>query len=283
MKKSLNLLLIMILYSQVFLGQDNFSRGIEAAQQSKFVIADSLFHEYLKENPHDVNARFNIANIKLQLKDTCTFCNLMQNISVDYKDKDAMKLFSSICGKTDTLFYNKKFELTTEKKPRYSIISIPNFCDKSFNVNIHDNSKKNISVVSTPDIISSYKTNVIASYRLKSDGSKIYLFVLDSEPIFPGGKDKRELYTELSADIQQAKKELSLYHIVVNVVYTIDKTGQIKDFEIDYIKGVLKDNETKEKLKTYVSSYFMNMPSHIPAKFRNENVDYRKRDMIVFW
>ncbi len=283
MNRHLILFLSLTVYCQVVLSQDNFSKGVAAAQQNKYIVADSLFTEYLKTNPLDVNAAFNRANVKLQLGDTCVFCNIMHEISVAYKDKEAWKLFTKICGKTDSLYCNDNFELTKDKKSRYLIVSIPNFCDKSYEVNIHDNKRKNVSIITSPDLFSSYRTNVIASYRLNNDGYKTYLFLVDSNPIFPGGNEKKDLYKEMNIDIQQIKKELNLYHVVVNVVYIIDKTGNIKDLKIVRIKGDLKDEETIEKLKIYINSYFMNMPKHIPAKFRNENVDFQVQDMITFW
>lgn len=283
MKTHFILFLSMTVYCQILWSQDNFTKGLEAVQQNKFTVADSLFTEYLNTNPHDANASFNLANVKLQLGDTCFFCNIMQSISIGYKDKEAWKLFTNTCGKTDSLYYNDKFEFTTDKKPRFMVVSIPNFCDKSSDVTIHDNKRKNVSIMTTPDLFSSYKTNIIASYRLNNDGLKTYLFLLDSKPIFPGGDENKDLYRKMNADVQQAKNELNLYHVVVNVEYVIDKTGKIKDFKIVRTTGDLKDEGTKEKLKNYVSSYFMNMPKHIPAKFRNENIDLQVQDIITFW
>lgn len=283
MRKYFILVYCVIVYSQIIHCQDNFSKGVIAEQQDNYKLADSLFTEHLNSNPKDVNARFNSANVKLQLGDTCTFCNTMSKISISYKDKEALKLFTNTCGKTDSIYLNDKFELTTDKKPRYMIVSVPIFCDKSHDVYIHDNKRKNVSIVTTPDLFSSYKTNVIANYLLDKDGNKTYLFLADSTPAFPGGDENKELYKNINGDIQQAKKELNLYHVVVHVEYIIDKKGNMKEFKIVGISGDTKNKETKEKLEAYVSSYFKDMPTHIPAKFRNENVDCLKKDWVTFW
>jgi len=284
MKKNIIIFLSLIVYCQVTWGQKDFNKGVEAAKQNKFAVADSLFTEYLKKNPFNVSARFNLANVKLQLGDTCIFCSLMNGISMVYKDKEARRLFNNTCGKTDSVYYNENFELTTDKKPRYMIETIPDFCNKTYDVYIHDNKQKNASTIRTPDLMSSYNTNIIANYRLNNDGSKTYKFLVGSEPKFPGGEEKRFLYKKMNAnELQAKKKEWNLYHVVVNVEYIVDKTGDIKDLKIANTDGDIKNEEIKEKLKIYVSSYFMNMPKHIPAKFRNENVDYLVNDFLSFW
>jgi hypothetical protein len=283
MTKNLLLILSLTFYCQTLLAQDNFKKGLAAAKQNKFIVADSLFSEYLKKFPLDVNAKFNIAKIKLQFGDTCVFCKVMRDISIGYKDKEAFNEFSSICGKVDTLFYNKNFELTTERKPRYMLVSFPDFCDKSHSISIHDNKRNGISIITTPDIINSYRTNIIANYRLNIDGSKTYLFILNSKPIFPGGNENIFKYKEMNVDIQQAKSELNLYHVVVKVEYIIDKNGEVKDVKILSITGDTKDPNTKEKLINYTKACFLKMPKHIPAMYNNENVDFLVNDMISIW
>ena len=278
MKKYLILFFSMTIYCQVIWCKDNFAKGLLAAQQNNYIAADSLFTEYLKKFPTDANAKFNLANVKLQLRDTCRFCNDMMLLSLGYGDKEAWKLFSNTCGKIDSLYYNDKFELTSDKKPRFIVVSIPHFCEKSYGVTIYDNKRKNIPT----NILSLDKKDAIANYKLQNDGSKTYFLLADSKPMFPGGAENKELYQKININIQQAKKELKLYRVVVDVWYVIDKTGAIRDFIIDCINTDL-DDATKEKLKTYVTSYFMNMPKHIPAKFMNENVDFAVKDRIYFW
>lgn len=265
------------------MSQDNFTKGITAIQQNQYILADSLFTERLKTHPNDVNAAFNRANVRLQLGDTCNFCKTMYGISFSLNDKEALKLFTSTCGIIDSLYYNDDFELTIDKKPKYLMVSYPLHCDNSYEVIIHDNKRKNVSTMITPNPLTIYNTNIIANYRQNNDGIKTYSFIASSKPGFPGGSGKKDLFKKRNANVQQIKNELSLYHVVVSVEYIIDKTGNIKDLKIVNITGNVNDKETKMKLIAYVSSYFMKMPKHIPAKFRNENVDFLVNDIITFW
>lgn len=283
MSKQIILILSMIFYCQFALSQDNFTKGITAVQQKKYLHADSLFTERLNTHPHDVNAAFNKAILRLQLGDTCYFCKTMYNISLSLNDMEALKLFTSTCGKIDSLYYNDDFEPTTVKKPRYLVVSYPLHCDNSYEVNIHDNKRKNVSAMLTPNPLIIKKTNIIANYRQNNDGTKTYLFLSRSTPEFPGGSGKKELFKKRNANVQQIKNELNLYQVVVRVEYIIDKTGNLKDLNVVGITGNVNDEETKVKLIAYVSSYFMKMPKHIPAKFRNENVDFLVKDRIVYW
>lgn len=283
MKKQIFLILSLTVYCQVVWSQDNFTKGITAAQQNEYILADSLFTEHLKIYPQDVNATFNRANVKLQLGDTCNFCKTMYDISFGLNDKEAWKLFTSTCGKADSLYYNDDFELTTVKKPRYLIVSVPIHCDNSYEVNIHDNKRKNVSTMIASSPLTIYNTNIIANYRLNNDGTKTYSFIASSKPEFQGGDEKKDLFKKTNANVQQIKNELNLYHVDVRVEYIIDKTGNIKDLKIGRITGNVNDEETKVKLIDYVTSYFMKMPKHIPAKFRNENVDFLVKDAITFW
>lgn len=283
MNKQIILILSLVLYCQLALSQDNFTKGLTAFQQNKYILADSLFTERLKTHPNDVNAAFNRANVRLQLGDTCNFCKTMYEISLGLNDQEALTLLNGTCGKIDSLYYNDDFEPTAVTNSRYLTVSYPLHCDNSYEVVIHDNKRKNVSTMITPNPLIINHTNIIANYRQKNDGTKTYSFIANSTPEFPGGSGKKDLFKKSNANVQQIKNELNLYHVVVNVEYIIDKTGDIKDLKVTGITGNVNDKDTKMKLIAYVSSYFMKMPKHTPAKFLNENVDFLVRDMITYW
>lgn len=283
MRKFLIVIFSLIAYNQTVWSIDDFSKALEAAQRKDYILADSLFTTYLINNPNDVNARFNKANVKLIMKDTCAFCNDMFNIGNWYDDKEAWELYNVKCGKIDSLYYNDKYELISGIKPRIMIVSVPFNCEKLKVFYVHDMKKKGASMIITPDIMNNRSSDIIASYILKKDGTKTFKFIFDSKPSYPGGKETKDLCREMNADLQQARSELNLHHVYVNVQYVIDKTGAVKDFEILRIEGKLKDDETKQKLESYVTAYFNSMPSHIPAEYRSEKVDYLVHDGVDFW
>lgn len=261
------------------IGQNYFKIGMEYSKAGDYSKADSFFILHLKRYPADKNARFNHGTMKLYQGDTCSFCDVMLQICHFYLDKDACKLCYSICGKSDTSYYDKDYIRTDNKRARYLEITENHRYLDYQTVIVHDKKNPGETVILNSDIMNPLRTDIIAIYNLYKDSSKVFTYTL-TPPLFPGGDDAKSIFREKNYYIQKAKNELNMSKLIANVSYIIDRYGNVRDINLISISYKV---ENIDRLKEYINDIIINMPKQMPAKFRGENVDYLVQDFISFW
>ncbi|MFZ4546621.1 MAG: hypothetical protein ACOYN4_04270 [Bacteroidales bacterium] len=276
------LIIVFLFIAQCFMikAQDLFKMGLDQFQKGEYAIADSILSLYLMQFPNDRNGIYNHAVTKLYRGDTCSFCNEMFFLRELHLDKEAGNLYSKFCIASDTVFYDGNYVRSTNRKSRFmEIIESPK--DTNYKTAyIHDKrNRNNTTQMCYADLNRTKSSNIIAVYRLYEDSSKVFYFT-QTPPSFPGGNDARSEYRKNNPDIQKAKAELNLSKFTANIEYIVDKTGNIRDVKLISTKYEIENTEV---LMKYINSIISSMPKQIPAKFRDENVDYLSNDFISFW
>jgi hypothetical protein len=264
-------------YSQNF-----FNLGNEYMNKHQYLRADSFFLLHIKKFPDDQNAHFNHATIKLYLKDTCGFCKDMIDMCHNYYDKDACKISFSFCGKSDSIFYDKHYNKTSQTKARYMQITESYRCLNYKTIYYKDNHEIGIINFEKGDVRKIRNSNIAAICNLYSDSSKEFTFILDekSSPSFPNDSERKK-FNKIENEIKnEAIKKLNLSKVVVNSSCLIDTSGNVRDFTIDRINKEVKDIDS---LKMYVFKILTNLPVMKPATFQGEKVNYRWSKIVSFW
>ena len=278
--KQLPILVLLMLCSCVLRAQNIYTVAQSYFEKGEYIVADSLFRVYLKEEPKDLNAHFNLGVTRLYLGDTCTFCNEMLILRKAANDQDANKLYLSLCGTSDTLYFDKNYASGTTEKVRYMEVIEKDRCYDYKLVTVHDKKNMGKSVSYNPyDIQNPTKTDVVAVYRLYPDHRKVYTFSIN-EPIYKGG-DAAKLEFKMSDPlIRQTKMDFNLENAVARIEYIVDKNGNIKDLTlVSANKPIDRYDDFKQRITQIVSG----MPRYTPARFRDENVDFLVSDYISFW
>lgn len=275
----LNIFLILFLLCASGNAQDLFKIGMGYYEKDNYLMADSLFTLQLKKFPTDRNLRFNRGAVKLCLKDTCAFCKDMEDVYHAFRDKDAGNLFFSFCCKADTLYFDKNYLRSNKEHYRYYEIIEHNKYASFRYCEVHDKKSKGETVILNRGNLDGVKTDIIATYKAYGDTSKIYSFTL-TPPSFGGNEDAKLRYLHNSPYFNQAMNDLKLHHIIVYVAYIVDKNGRIRNIKV---LGTNSKIDKMEDLTNYTTLIISNMPPLVPAKFRDENVDYMMNDFISFW
>ncbi len=280
MKQFLIILILISSYSLKGQDLDFFTVGMEYFNRGEYYEADSMLNLHLNKFPNDGNAKFNKCLIKIFIGDTCGFCNQIIHICHGYNDREACNLFYKICGKSDTIYYDKNKIECNKEKARYKEITETNMCKNYNTVYVHDKKKKGKTIhLNYSDITNSQKSDLIAIYHLYDNDKKIFVYSLIG-PKRRGGDEARSDYMTDNVHIKKAKEELNLNKFVANLEYIVDKTGSINSVRL---VSTSYDVENLEKLKEYINLIVSEMPRYIPAQFENENVDYIVKDFISFW
>ncbi len=279
----IQIIFVLLLYSLSMSAQDYFKEGVKYYRQKNYVMADSMFTKQLNVNPSDQNVIFNSGIVKLNLKDTCAFCNDMYILYHTFQDKNAEKLYFLLCGRNDTMYFDKHY-LPSDKHhfKYYEILEHHKYTNllNGLYGEIHaPKSNHRLTIASTIYPLSKIPNDIIATFCLYGDSTREYLFT-QSPPSFPGDEDAKLKYVLHSPYYIQAMKELKLHHVVVDVQYIIDKDGKIKDITVTEING---KTDNIEELKKLTKLIIANMPTQIPATFMGEKVDYLKSDFVSYW
>ena len=282
--KILGVLLICFISSQA---KNYFKLGVENFKKENYALADTFFTKQLMESPDDKNVIYNRGIVRLILKDTCTFCHDMWNISHTFNDAEAAKLYYSHCGHVDTLFYDKNYLPIDKVNCRYYEIIEHNKYFTYTTGEVRDKKNKNRSVIMTPGILEPIHSNVIASYRIFGDTLKIYSFTL-SPPKFPGDDDAEYNYVKHSPYYKMAMTELKLHRLSTEGEYIVDKYGRTRDFKLVDVSVHIKEKVEAfkgdlERLTYLTKMIVLRMPTYTPGKFMDENVNYRVNVFIDYW
>lgn len=275
------LIILILLFSNCYLlkSQNLFKVGLKHFEKGEYKVADSLFSLYLKNSPKDINAHYNHGVTRLYLGDTCSFCDEMTILRVFFRDESVNDLYYKICSSIETHYYDKNYVNCERGEERFTEVIEKNRCCDYKTVTVHDKESMGKAVVFNPSNLNSDKSDINAIYRLYIDGHKIFTFTF-TQPSYPGGDDAKSEFKDKSPLIQLTKQIFNLHEVTANVEYIIDKDGSIRDIE-------LVDVNTKiaqmEDFKKYVNQIILSMPKQIPAKYRDENVDYLVRDFLSFW
>jgi len=282
--KILGALLICIISTHA---QNYFKLGVENFKKENYVLADTFFTKQLIESPGDKNVRYNRAIVSLILKDTCTFCHDMWNISHTFNDSEAANLYYLHCGQVDTLFYNNSYLPTDKEHCRYYEIIEHNKYFAYITGEVKDKKNNNRSSIITAGVFPPIHSNIIASYKIDGDTSKVYSFTL-SPPKFPGDDEAEYDYIKHSPYFKQAMTELKLYRLSTHCEYVVDKSGRTGDFKLlntgVHIKEQVETFKGDMERLTYLTKMIvLSMPEFTPGKFRDKNVDYLVEVFIDYW
>ena len=275
--------IILFLFSNCFgvQSQNLFKIGLKHFKNGDFQIADSLFVVYLKDNPEDINAHYNHGVVSLYLRDTTGFCEEMLMLRNNIPDKSIDKQYFKICGSLETFYLDNNYLTCIRENARFTeVIETYKYLDFK-TVIVHDKKNKGKTThVYLNDIMNPEKTDIIAVYQLKSDGSKLFLYC-ENPASFPGGNAAHSEFRDKFPLIQQVKNLLHLHEVVTDVQYIVDKKGNINDIKFLRVqRGKVKQ---LEELKKWVIEIISKMPIQIPASYQDKNVDYLVNDFLSFW
>jgi hypothetical protein len=273
---TISILLFLGISSQ---SQNYFKQGTDYLQNGNYYLADSFLTLHLEKIPGDRNARFNRAITKLHLNDSCSFCNDLYAINNPWEqDVEALDLYFEYCGKTDTIFYDKKWNISDRYEYRYYEVMEYHKCSDLINGKIHDIKLK--SKISSLSIHQTelFKTDLFAFYYLDSNKNKIYTLT-DSPPLFPGGIESFYTAIENSPYYAEALENLNIPNKLIKIQLLISKSGHTEILEIESIS---QDNDFMEALTDYIELIFSHIPNYKPAKLKGKEVDFRKREVISF-
>jgi len=215
--KQLSLLFLLLICSCLLRSQNIYDIAQSYYAKGNYAVADSLFRVYLQDEPRDLNAHFNLGVTRLNLGDTCSFCNEMLVVRKAASDADANRLYLSICGTSDTLLLDKNYAAGTTEKVRYIEVIEQDRCYDYKAVTVHDKKSMGKSVTFNPyDLKNSTKSDIVAVYRLYPDHRKVYTFSI-IEPIFNGGDQAKREFRDSDPLIRQTKMDFNLEKVVAHV------------------------------------------------------------------
>ncbi|WP_321425061.1 hypothetical protein [uncultured Bacteroides sp.] len=272
-------IVLLFFVTNVF-AQNNFKIGLDYLNKGNYALADSFLTLHLKKYPGDNNALFNKGTAELNLQDTCSFCNTMYKMNKIFEfDRQALDLYYSHCGYTDTIYYDNKFVLSDKTNFRYyEVIGHHKYFD-FITGKIHDNKgKTNITSFNLSNI-ETKTTDIIAIYRIMNNDSIKTYSVTDTPPKYPKGPDALHENIRNSRFYTLAKKNLNLPEVTVDVEFIVDKNGKTNAFKIISTRPQI---EIKEDLNKYISLIFKTLPDYIPGKFNGKNVDFEMFESIRF-
>lgn len=276
------LLIFILFFTSCFVSksQNLFETGLNHFNKGEYFAADSLFSLYLKEAPNDINAHFNHGATRLYLRDTCGFCEEMLIMRYTFRDNTANDLYFKVCSSLDTLFYDKQNVSCKKEKARFIEIIENRKCSEYKLVTVHDKRNKGNTILINPsDIVSLDKSDIVAVYRLYSNSLKVFEFC-SIQPTFSGGDEVLTEFRNKSPLVLQTKNMFNLSHVVAHVEYVVDRYGDIRDINLINVDSKI---DQMEDFKKHISMIISSMPKHIPATYRDENVDYLVRDFLSFW
>jgi|GEM_PF-1436815 len=276
--RNLTLLVIIVFTGLYSNSQDYFKLGTKFFNEGNYQLADSFYTIYLTKQPIDINGIYNRGVSRLYLHDTCTFCMDLYKINEIVEiDKKAQELYYQYCGRADTIYYNKYFELSTKSEYRYfEVIQHHRYLQK-ITGKIYDKKRKiEVSPVSLSQIIT-YRTNVFASYTIDENGEKLYA-ITDCPPSLPKGSTISEdvKYSDYYQDI---KKSLSLTDVSVFVSFVINNNGEIKNIKIEKTRPKI---EITDNLLKGLQTLYSQLPKYTPGKLKGRNINYSMMDIIKF-
>lgn len=262
--------------------QDYFKAGLYYFNKGNYFLADSCFTLQLQMSPSDRNAKFNRGLMRLFIKDTCSFCNDMSDLFHSLNDTTAKKLYFTFCAKSDTIFYDKNYlPIINEDKHRFYEVIEHSRCKNYVYGEVHDKKENGGKYLIRSNSAFPYifQDDEIGIYYSYGDTLKVYSFT-KTPAAFQGDEEARLYYIHNSPYFKQAMNDLKLHHVIVDVEFTVNKIGRIKDVRIIDIKPRI---EREEELSNFTKLIFINMPPYKPAKFRDENVDSYLWEYISFW
>ena len=245
------------------LGQNHFKTGNDFFQRGDYAKADSFLTLYVKDHPLDINARFNRGVSRLYLKDTCQFCMDLYKIINPYEtDKQALKLYYTYCGNTDTIYFNKNFEVASKANYKYFEVFEHHKYFNFISGKIHDKRRKAEVTNIRLSQISSFRTNICAVYQIDSNNTKVYS-ICEYPPTFPGGSEELDKQISASQYFQQALISLNQTKVSVMVELTIDTIGRPIHADILNVRPPM---DNIRELSQNVNMIYTNLPNFSPGK-----------------
>ncbi len=257
-----------------------YKLGTKELMNGHYRLADSLLKRSMEiySNPTNV---YNYAVARLYLGDTVTFCKDMLSLSMS-KEKDATKMYYSLCAKADTVFFDRKFQkLNSKKKARYTVVTVRDRFDPYKTVYVHDKRVVGVSAIPTENLLDLVSTDILAVYRIYPDKDTIYTY-LTHPPEMIGGDDVYSKFTDENSNplIQDTKRKLNLNKVSVDIALTINKAGNVVR---DSIIGTNKPVENYIVFKADIKKIIDNMPKYKPAIYNHREVVCIKIMHLYFW
>jgi len=254
---------------------NDYKIGVMYFNRGNYVLADSAFERFLRTHSADQNTLYSLAVTQLYLKDTVHFCKNMLDLCNWFDDRDANKLYFSICGDADTVFRDRKYSLCSRQKARYMVVTESHKYYPYKTVLIH---KKNAAVKSV--VVGSGYTfkikdvDIIAIYHLYPDGKKVFISLASYSPSMANadGDDIKD-YLADKTEIKKVNEILRLNADFIKFSFIINKDGSCTDAKVLTPNKLLTD-EKKARLETYINSILVGLPKVKPARFMKEQVNY---------
>jgi hypothetical protein len=264
--------------------------GKKLFEKGDYKKADSVFSVALKTCRNKDNF-YNRAITRLYLQDTSGFCSDLDIASNEYWDTEADKLFINFCcNRVDTYYYNKKNQISTKnsfsyyeivQRKKYLNEVIGKYHDKSPShhtplLGYYNNTRLN-------DIQYIY-TDILGMYKIK-DTVKYFYYTKDRPNFDDSNKyssTKEKIVAFLNAKYGFLKSNNKLDEILINVEYTILKTGYIDSVKVISLFPEITLGDKKKEFEEDIIRNIKYYPRFIPAKFKGVEVNYIAIDRISY-
>ena len=236
-RKQLLIILIFVINSGIIFSQSNYyaqilKSGNEAFKNGDFIVADSLYSLCIEKSVNG-DIFFNRAFARLNLLDTCGYCDNLYFASVFF-DKEATRLYSKDCLEcADTSFYtNDMIKVNSNSKYRYYEVTLKSLCDSLKYYDFHDKRKKEYGRIINMNNLTSFFESPIGKIDFTARG-----YYKDSILIF---------YYIKNVNINEIIDENSGIYLRKCSSYIGNKYQHIKKYENESIKiDLLIDNKGK--------------------------------------
>lgn len=254
-----------------------------ALNQGQFKLADSLYTSIIN---HSINGDiyFNRAQARLNLKDSCGYCNDLESAYTIFNDKEAKKLFFEDCERNwdTTYFTDNGIQEIKNENYRFYKIKKQSTCEKIVIIELHD--KKTKLNILPANIIGFTKavnrkpviTDLVGISYLK-DGIEIYSFyypysmnkLLDDQIT----EYKRNLISFLNKKYPNVKKEKDREaQILLRIL--LNKNGKIEEVTLAKTYNLNFNLEDQSELEAGLRKAFQGLSALKPLRIMNSPVNY---------
>ncbi len=284
------LLLILLTGSINVYSQEYFIKGNNCLIDNQYRIADSLYSISISKF-ETRDAFYNRAVARFYLSDTCDACIDLERLSREYYDKESIILFNNYCcDKVDTLFYDKKYNISDISNYKYYEITKQIKCGNKHVSTIHNRKLMNARVIwnkfhDAPIGLFEIRTDIIASYIL-NNGQKVFNYIYKNHPITSNEQELSELKKRtvilLENKYNLLKEKNKIKEITVLVHFIINEDGSIQ--KPDKIETIPQINYYGKELdfKNDIIKVMNHYPNFNPIKFKKEKVQYYYISKFVF-
>lgn len=249
--------------STLLFSQDYNEMGIVHLQHRAYQAADSMFTLAINSYPLR-DSYYNRAIARLRMNKMEGFCKDMRNAS-NYSDVEAEEAHGQYCIDVDTLYYNKKNEVSEEKTEYFEIKKQEKYYDLTEGL-IYNKNKLIAQYWMTDSSKCFTKTSIPPRFK---GGNKMFLKFIKNNIQYP--EDENDAYNQSSQN-----------SVTVYVQFDVTATGKVTnvilaDWKNNYMKKYISQNFVNEALRGIRSA-----PDFRPGKFLGKRIDFRYQIPVTF-